>query len=50
MASLNAADRQLVATLRDKGVRVSEIRFPGQTHGQLLPSSLDATLEVVASF
>lgn len=50
MASLNAADRQLVATLRDKGVRVSEIRFPGQTHGQLLPSSLNATLDVVASF
>lgn len=47
-AKLNNADRALIATLRDKGVRLHEIRYPGQTHGELLPSSLDATLSIVS--
>jgi len=47
-AQLNDADRALIATLREKGVRLHEIRYPGQTHGELLPSSLEATLEIVS--
>lgn len=45
LAMINDADSTLIAVLRDKGVRLNEIRYPGQTHGQLLPSSLDATLD-----
>ncbi|MEZ3498343.1 alpha/beta hydrolase [Pantoea sp. KPR_PJ] len=42
------ADSTLIATLKQKGVRLNEIRYPGQTHGQLLPSSLEATLSRVS--
>lgn len=47
-AQLNAADRVLITTLHDKGVRLHEIRYPGQTHGELLPTSLEATLNIVS--
>jgi len=47
-AQINDADRLLIATLRDKGLRLDEIRYPGQTHGELLPSSLERTLNIVS--
>lgn len=47
-STLNDADSALIATLRNKGVRLNEIRYPGQTHGQLLPSSLEATLHIMS--
>jgi len=48
VAAVNDADSTLIATLKDKGVKLNEVRYPGQTHGQLLPSSLEATLESVS--
>ena len=48
VAKVNDADSMLIATLREKGVRLNEIRYPGQSHGELLPSSLKATLDRVS--
>lgn len=48
LASINDADSTLIATLREKRVRLHEIRYPGKTHGELLPLSLEATLDIVS--
>ncbi|WP_233593062.1 alpha/beta hydrolase [Candidatus Pantoea deserta] len=48
LTEVNKADGTLIATLRNKGVNLNEMRYPGQTHGQLLPLSLDATLSIVS--
>lgn len=47
-AQVNDADSALIATLREKRVRLHEIRYPGKTHGELLPLSLEATLDAVS--
>ncbi|HCX00515.1 MAG TPA: esterase [Pantoea sp.] len=47
-AQIDKAHRTLIARLQKSGVRLHQIRYPGQTHGELLPSSLDATLNIIS--
>ncbi|MCX2194975.1 hypothetical protein LD112_23950 [Pantoea agglomerans] len=46
--ALQQEERALTDILRPSGARLILTRYPGQSHGQILPSSLVDTLEIVS--